>query len=156
MEAEPVAAQPPATAADDTGGMDNAPALKTEPGADPAQEPAVAAAAPTDAAETVAGAADGVVKAEEGAAQDGAEEEGEAPGLPPLPSTVQLLQESCGWTVNGRIEVRVPSVVAVKAEGCVWTMVRACSAASKSRLEIEVVAFHGGLQRGAEAGLNEP
>ena len=113
MDAEP-AAHPAAPAADATGGADAAPALKTEPGAETAPEAAVAAAASAGAAEAVAGAADSAVKAE-GAAQDGAEME-EEPGLPPLPSTVQLLQESCGWAVNGRIEVRRLFFAATTAE----------------------------------------
>ncbi len=104
MAAEPAAAHLAAPAVGETGGMDAAPALKSEPGSETAQEPAVAAERSADAAETVACAAMDAVKTE-GAEQDGAEEE-DAPGLPPLPSTVQLLQESCSWTVNGRIEVR--------------------------------------------------
>ncbi len=103
MEAEAAVENPAAPAAGVAGGMDAAPAVKAEPGTETLQESAAAAPAPVDAADTIAGAASDAVKTED-APPEGAEED--EPGLPPLPSTVQLLQESCGWTVSGRIEVR--------------------------------------------------
>ena len=57
--------------------------------------------------EAGAGAAAEVPRAEgEDGGGDGGAGEDDGPGLPPLPETAQLLADSCGWTVSGRIEVR--------------------------------------------------
>ena len=96
----------------DAGGIAAVPAAaKVEPGSESAPEPAAAAAEHADAAEPAGGHTGDIAIKAEGEAEGGAvNDEEEAQELPPLPSTVQLLQESCGWTVNGRIEVQpVPS-----------------------------------------------
>ena len=158
MEAEPAAAHPVAPALGDIGGSDAPPALKTEPDAETAQGPA--APAPADAAHTDAGQAGDAVKMED-AAQDGAEEEDE-PGLPPLPSTVQLLQDSCGWTVNGRIEVRCLVFPAyLEQPSREGDGVCICCAAYKARCGIRTAALHaacsticrGGSPRGVVHAL---
>ena len=102
-------------------------AVKPEADAQLAAEPAPAAAgiaqggiaagepAKSEGEDRQAGADTAVealaAEGEEGREEGGQDGEQGSPGLPPLPETAQLLADSCGWAINGRIEVRQPHAI---------------------------------------------